>query len=454
MPLDKKPSDENETSDLQKEIIDKVEMNNTICNDDGNCNDTVVQLITNIERDIENVKQHGNVDLDVDTNVRRDVETNVRRDVETNVRQDVNKKVELNINMENARQDIKRNIEQGVDSSVEVMEVDLNRNVEQDIKRHMERGIDINVEQDMKRKMERGIKRIHRNVEHDIKRNVEQDVNEKVKKDINKNKEQDIIKDVEMDLKRNTKRNIDTNVELDTDTNVDLDIDTEYDEMDLEFPSYLEELKSDIVKKVMAMSSLKTIVRRDSLDNEHICRICYDDSNDHHTPPTTMCRCRGSVGLVHLHCLEKWLNEKTTDTCELCQYKFQTRFEPTERNIGWSMLKFVWLRDKTRGFPAPNCLLFVTQVILLTILLTCFNLFAISFTDLLAAQSQADPFYTRYTSNLCVLLLVLVINWLFTSLLIRDTWTQYWIWYHWWLKTFSVKLILDQNIEETGKESR
>lgn len=255
MPLDKKPSDENETSDLQKEIIDKVEMNNTICNDDGNCNDTVVQLITNMERDMENVKQHGNVDLDVDTNVRRDVETNVR--------QDVNKKVELNINMENARQDIKRNIEQGVDSSVEVMEVDLNRNVEQDIKRNMERGIDINVEQDiMKRKMERGIKRIHRNVEHDMRRNVEQDINEKVKKDINKNKEQDIIKDVEMDLKRNTKRNIDTNVELDTDTNVDLDIDTDYDEMDLEFPTYLEELKSDIVKKVMAMSSLKTIVRR------------------------------------------------------------------------------------------------------------------------------------------------------------------------------------------------
>ncbi|KAL1463567.1 hypothetical protein WDU94_015307 [Cyamophila willieti] len=225
----------------------------------------------------------------------------------------------------------------------------------------------------------------------------------------------------------------------------------EDEELDLGFPFYLEELKNEIMQNVMAISSPKT-VNQPHDSNENICRICYDETNDLVCPPVTMCMCRGSVGLVHIHCLEKWLNEKTTDTCELCHYKFDTKFEPSQPNIGLSMIKFIFLNDEKRGFQAPNCLAFLIQGLVLTFLLISFNLFSVSFVHVFTSQSIGDdPFYTKYSSNLCILLLVLLINWLFSALLMKDTWVQYWIWYHWWLKTFTVKLILPVQSTDTDQ---
>ncbi|XP_013788104.1 E3 ubiquitin-protein ligase MARCH2-like [Limulus polyphemus] len=50
------------------------------------------------------------------------------------------------------------------------------------------------------------------------------------------------------------------------------------------------------------------------------CRICHEgDSCDKLVSP---CHCSGSVGVVHLDCMEKWLGTANTDTCEICRYKF------------------------------------------------------------------------------------------------------------------------------------
>uniref|UniRef100_A0A1B0D7C6 Uncharacterized protein n=1 Tax=Phlebotomus papatasi TaxID=29031 RepID=A0A1B0D7C6_PHLPP len=38
----------------------------------------------------------------------------------------------------------------------------------------------------------------------------------------------------------------------------------------------------------------------------------------------SLCHCRGTVGLVHRHCLEKWLNESGKTECELCHFRYQT----------------------------------------------------------------------------------------------------------------------------------
>lgn len=48
------------------------------------------------------------------------------------------------------------------------------------------------------------------------------------------------------------------------------------------------------------------------------CRICHDEGD-----LGSFCNCTGTVGLVHLACLEKWLSTIGSQSCELCHYEFQ-----------------------------------------------------------------------------------------------------------------------------------
>nr|XP_023014306.1 E3 ubiquitin-protein ligase MARCH3-like [Leptinotarsa decemlineata] len=59
---------------------------------------------------------------------------------------------------------------------------------------------------------------------------------------------------------------------------------------------------------------------------EYICRICHggESLDDLLTP----CRCRGTVALVHLKCLERWLKESNHSSCELCQHHYKIVREP------------------------------------------------------------------------------------------------------------------------------
>ncbi|XP_077543038.1 E3 ubiquitin-protein ligase MARCHF2-like [Haemaphysalis longicornis] len=57
-----------------------------------------------------------------------------------------------------------------------------------------------------------------------------------------------------------------------------------------------------------------------------MCRICHE--GDHESPLLSICRCSGTMGLVHLLCLEQWLGASGSDTCELCHYRFQVELRP------------------------------------------------------------------------------------------------------------------------------
>ncbi|VDO05891.1 unnamed protein product [Rodentolepis nana] len=52
------------------------------------------------------------------------------------------------------------------------------------------------------------------------------------------------------------------------------------------------------------------------------CRICYDGTSNTLISP---CRCRGTVGLLHKSCLERWLQVSQTISCEICGYKYKLR---------------------------------------------------------------------------------------------------------------------------------
>ena len=57
------------------------------------------------------------------------------------------------------------------------------------------------------------------------------------------------------------------------------------------------------------------------------CRICHEGENSGERL-ISPCRCRGSVGLVHRTCIEKWLTMVNIDSCEICKQKYSVMRHP------------------------------------------------------------------------------------------------------------------------------
>ncbi|CAN7991417.1 unnamed protein product [Ixodes hexagonus] len=70
-----------------------------------------------------------------------------------------------------------------------------------------------------------------------------------------------------------------------------------------------------------------------------ICRICHE--GDQKWPLLSPCTCSGTMGLVHLVCLEHWLSASGGDQCEICHYRFST--ERRERGF------CEWLQESHRS---------------------------------------------------------------------------------------------------------
>ncbi|XP_068631425.1 uncharacterized protein [Battus philenor] len=59
---------------------------------------------------------------------------------------------------------------------------------------------------------------------------------------------------------------------------------------------------------------------------EDMCRICHgDDTSQELGSLISACSCRGTVGRVHVKCLERWLTESGKSRCELCGIRYITR---------------------------------------------------------------------------------------------------------------------------------
>jgi len=73
----------------------------------------------------------------------------------------------------------------------------------------------------------------------------------------------------------------------------------------------------------------------------------------------------GSVGNIHLTCLERWINECGIDRCELCLFQFTS--DQTRRYTVWQSL-VVWMRN-----PVHRSLLISDSIVMvvLTIVMTC-----------------------------------------------------------------------------------
>lgn len=64
----------------------------------------------------------------------------------------------------------------------------------------------------------------------------------------------------------------------------------------------------------------------ESLNGLTVCRICFGTDDK----LCQVCHCKGSIGHVHVECIERWLQECGMDNCDLCKYKFITVRKPTQ----------------------------------------------------------------------------------------------------------------------------
>ena len=83
------------------------------------------------------------------------------------------------------------------------------------------------------------------------------------------------------------------------------------------------------------------------------CRICHDDGD-----LISPCNCTGSVGLVHLTCLERWLSTDGKSSCEICMYEYQVvrKFKSCSEVIRWKLqYLFKYLYIKNQGPAQKLC---------------------------------------------------------------------------------------------------
>ncbi|KAL1426684.1 hypothetical protein MTO96_018153 [Rhipicephalus appendiculatus] len=71
------------------------------------------------------------------------------------------------------------------------------------------------------------------------------------------------------------------------------------------------------------------------------CRICHE--GDQEAELVSPCSCSGTIGFVHVSCLEHWLNERNVDLCELCGERFQMAAQPI---TVLRLLRWVWQNKK------------------------------------------------------------------------------------------------------------
>ncbi|XP_052098767.1 E3 ubiquitin-protein ligase MARCHF2-like [Mytilus californianus] len=64
----------------------------------------------------------------------------------------------------------------------------------------------------------------------------------------------------------------------------------------------------------------------DSSSSETVCRICHEGGSIEQL--FSPCYCSGSIGLLHVSCLQRWLGSSNKTSCELCHFQFKVERSP------------------------------------------------------------------------------------------------------------------------------
>ncbi|XP_008545899.1 E3 ubiquitin-protein ligase MARCHF3 [Microplitis demolitor] len=143
-------------------------------------------------------------------------------------------------------------------------------------------------------------------------------------------------------------------------------------------------------------------------------------------PLISACKCRGTVGLVHTECLERWLTESGHSCCELCGYKYLTKRVPRH-----GMLQSVWIWFNT--VIATRQMILDVLYLIVTTPLALFSIYicALALKMILNSGFYEVPWMIVAMLPTCSLTLVAYWSWIITlgryiSRLHGRRWRRFW----------------------------
>ncbi|XP_072751340.1 E3 ubiquitin-protein ligase MARCHF3 [Anoplolepis gracilipes] len=174
----------------------------------------------------------------------------------------------------------------------------------------------------------------------------------------------------------------------------------------------------------------------DSMEDVN-CRICYDPNQE--LPIIYPCKCKGTMGAIHLKCLERWLEESNRNSCELCGYEFQVERTPRYKVLR-SIVVWLCLNQDEHQMYARNVkadLLRCLVVIPVTIACSYICVVAADF----YAMNNYDNFpparWTTYSLlSMMALLILSFFIWIYMALQYHQK-----AWFYWWQKSSIVKIV-------------
>lgn len=157
---------------------------------------------------------------------------------------------------------------------------------------------------------------------------------------------------------------------------------------------------------------------------------------------------QGTIGLVHMSCLEKWLSMSNTHSCELCGYNFQTLRTPKYRVL-YSIYYWVFLDRNPqyhRGLKSDFIVFIVLTPIALIGVYSC-----IIAADFYSKEPSKYSPASRWTTISLLIMVVLLTfaYYLWVAVTIRFHMR---IWYIWWQANNIVKVMpRDPNSNSTER---
>ncbi|XP_018049681.1 PREDICTED: E3 ubiquitin-protein ligase MARCH3-like [Atta colombica] len=157
-------------------------------------------------------------------------------------------------------------------------------------------------------------------------------------------------------------------------------------------------------------------------------------------PLISACKCRGTVALVHVECLERWLTESGRARCELCGYKYAIR-----RVRRYSLFQSILIWFRTIIATRQKMLLDIGYLVMTTpvAVFSCY-LCALALKMLMRNGFYEIPWMIVAMLPTCLLTLIAYWRWIITlGRLHGHRWRRY------WRNNFVVRLIPDNDIENS-----
>ncbi|XP_069358340.1 E3 ubiquitin-protein ligase MARCHF2-like isoform X1 [Maniola hyperantus] len=201
------------------------------------------------------------------------------------------------------------------------------------------------------------------------------------------------------------------------------------------------EIKVQVLKQVTEVAAnTEEEERVSSHSMEDMCRICHSGIavSAELGRLISACSCRGTVGRIHVKCLERWLTESGKSRCELCGTKYVTK-----RVHKFGVLKslVMWILSNNSKHLMVD---FFGIMIMTPIAVVAAGLTGRTFAGLMA-QDQLTPWPLASTFVLACMTLVCYYCWI-VSALTRHA-LGWWIWYR---SHYEVRL----QIPEEGEHSQ